>query len=718
MPLGKGNAMKRARSFTRAAWALVLAAFLAMGLAACAQEAQTGEPAEPAQSGAAGQQQSGELYGSPWVTSVIAGNLPAQAPEATADLYLHYSYDYIAAHQDTGGLASVATDVSGELKAAVTGTIKDAAIESDELAQLRILYNQAADLEALEAGGADALRPYLKAIADTKSLEDLNQLLISPDFPFSPWIDVHASAPDMKSAMCAQIIPHMLFADEMASAEIYRDTDDETAAEAYAMMRLKKTVEAQVALPLVSQAEDSTQAVEIANKYFELEKKYGKECVPADDGLDAGYGLYAQQMKLYSADELAAACPNFPLAETIAKAGMGTEGGVIVTYPAWLAAFNGVWTEENFELLRGMTEVKILCECAPFIAPSYFAEARSRLGMPALTADDNAYAACDKTSTFSQLLAKTYVEQTLGEQAVDDLTKLTNNLIDAYIDLVGKTPWLNDQSRENIIDKIDNMALNILYPDGGYFDYGGLKLTPSDQGGTLLGNYLAVKEYNKRQEAALLGQPARAGAIWIQQAPTLQNCFYDPISNSISICPGYVTSVMYSKDMGQEELLGGIGFTIAHEISHAFDYNGSQLNAYGQPIAVFSNEDVQEFVERCKKLASRYSAIDVKPGTKVNGAHTVMEAAADLSGLQAVLVHAKSAGGIDNEKLFGQFASKWAAVYPSSYASALLIDPHPLSNLRVNVSAQMCGEFYDTFNAKEADMMYLAPEERATIWGE
>ena len=283
--------------------------------------------------------------------------------------------------------------------------------------------------------------------------------------------------------------------------------------------------------------------------------------------------------------------------------------------------------------------------------------------------------------------------------------------------LVGDTPWLDPQSRENVIDKIDNMALNILCPDGGYFDYSGLKLAPADEGGTLLGNYLALKAYNDKLEAKLAGQPARASATWLYIRPTAQNCFYDSVSNSINIFPGYITSAVYDKGMGEEELLAGVGFAMGHEMSHAFDFAGSQFNAYGEPIAVFADADVQEFTAKRQKIADYYSTIEVAPGTAVDGAAVSVEATADLCGMQVILERARDIEGFDLEKMFGRLAASWATVYSPAYTDVLLVDEHALNNQRVNASAQMLDEFYDAYGAAEGDAMYLAPESRLAIWG-
>ena len=702
-------------------WAIAFALAMALGLAACAPQADEATSSTAgAESATATSEQSstaqdeGALYGSTWVASIVTGNLPDAAPQATDDLYLHYAYDYAAQHQDDS-FASVIDEARGQLQDAVTATIEDDAVKSPELEQLRIFYDQAADMDAIQAAGAEELKPYLKAVANTKSLAELESLLLSDDFPFSPWIETTISAPDMKSTICVAVMPHMLFSNEETGSQLYQDSDNEQAQAAYEALRSQALSLVCADLSLLSLADDPEQALPSATRMFELEQRYGKDDDPFQY-LHAEYGAQTQAIKALTIDELEAACPNFPMRETLAKLGEAT-GDVIVMYPAWLASFNEVWTEDNFELLRDMTEVKVLRECADFIDPELYAWARSATGQPEPTADQFAYTACDKKETFAQLLAKTYVEQTLGEETVEQLEQLANDLIDSYIELVGETEWLNAESRESIIDKIDNMALNILYPDGGYFDYGELELTRTEDGGTLLGNYLSLKAYNDKLEAQLVGQPARASATWLYMRPTAQNCFYDAVSNSINIFPGYVTSASYTPGMSPEELLAGMGFVVGHEMSHAFDYTGSQFNAFGQPTAVFADTDVEEFVAKQHAIADYYSTIEFAPGVKVDGTATSTEATADLCGMQVVLKRAQALEGFDYEKMFGHIASSWATVYSPAFANLLSIDIHPPNNVRVNTSAQMFDEYYDAFGATEGNAMYLAPDERLELWG-
>ena len=69
-------------------------------------------------------------------------------------------------------------------------------------------------------------------------------------------------------------------------------------------------------------------------------------------------------------------------------------------------------------------------------------------------------------------------------QSKEQLTTMTKELIDTYRTLLNETEWLSAESREKAMEKLDNMRLCVLEPDGGYYDFSGLKLTPTSEGGT------------------------------------------------------------------------------------------------------------------------------------------------------------------------------------------------------------------------------------------
>ena len=46
----------------------------------------------------------------------------------------------------------------------------------------------------------------------------------------------------------------------------------------------------------------------------------------------------------------------------------------------------------------------------------------------------------------------------------------------------------------------------------------------------------------------------------------------------------------------------------------------------------------------------------------------------------------------------------------------VLQDEHPFNYARTNIPVQQFEEFYKTYDIKEGDNMYLAPEDRVTVW--
>lgn len=655
-----------------------------------------------------------ELAGKPWVTSLLSGNLPDERPEAKDDLYTYYCYDYIASHQ--GNDAMLLDDTTVELREANTAVIKDSSKTSHELEQLRIFYNQAADLDALKKAGLSEIQPYLDRVDAVTSIGEMNALLSAEDFPFCPFIVPYVNTDDTRANNIVAIEPNFVLFDIATGAEYYQDGDDPQVQEARVFM--VELMETLPMLDLSAAGMDQYEAYGAATDIADFEKAHGRFATGDATYLKRDFGALAEDVRedAFTLDELCALCPNFPMRETLQNCGKAGSETYVVEHK-WLEAFNACWTEENLDVIKLAAKAKILGETRPFRDPSAMDGLLMLFGQPPTDPDEFAYAACDELDTFSQVLAKTYVEETLGQDAKDRLKSLSEDLIKTYKDSVNQTAWLGEESKQRVLDKLDHMTLNVLEPAGGYFDYSGLELTPSDQGGTLFSNYLKLKQYRLDCESAMIGKPAVPASVWFVIKPTYMNAFYDPGSNSINIFPGFVTSVVYADEMDDAALLGGAGYTIGHEISHSFDYQGAQLDAYGQPNPVLADEDVDNFVSKSAALARYYSGIEMTPGMKVDGQRVVGEAAADLCGMQAILELAGKVKDFDYEEFYRSTALMWATVLSRELFPVYAIDVHALSNMRVNVNAQMFQEFYDAFGVKEGDGMYLAPEDRIAIWG-
>ena len=664
----------------------------------------------------AGTEAEGGLYGKPWVTAMDAGNLPEEAPAAVDDLILHYTYDIVKEHQDGSEYNGLAA-TSGELKDFMLAYLQDEANDSHDMQQLRLFFDQASDFAALKEAGISELQPYLEMLEGAQSIEELNAVLTSGDFPFDPWISlsVGSMGQDREETNRVFIYPGFLFVDLMQE-EMLVDSDDPMVNTMRQAFIMQKSLYVTDVLSVLGIPEENISALSI--QMLDLEKSYGKYCNTYDVKYDE-YGVYAESLATYTMEELEQVSQNFPLCGILARYGMDRASGYAIQTPEWLEAFNGLWTEENLDLLKQMTKAKILMECRNFLDPDLFKVARTALHVDDPEPRDAAYKACDSSNTFAQVLAKTYAENCLGQEAVDQLTEMAQGLIETYKTLLDSTAWLGEESQQKVLDKLNNMRLNILYPDGGYFSYDDLELVPTEEGGTLIGNYLKLKEYNNQCMNELIDQKARCIVSWLVFPPTMANAFYAEFDNSINIIPGICTSGVYANDMTDSAMLGRIGSCVGHEISHAFDFRGSQMDHYGRPGSIFTDEDVETFLKTCDNLAAYYDTIEYMPGQFVNGKRVNVEAAADLSGMQVILAYAKTLPEYDLTELFEGACNDFVQVGPvgTSY-TYVVADSHPLGCLRVNINAQMFDDFYDTYGCKEGDGMYLAPESRIRFWGE
>ena len=162
--------MKHTKHWIIALTALVLALVMTFGAFAEAL------PAE----------ESKELFGSPWVNSMIIGNLPEAAPDLKDDFYTAVNYDALAANQS--GLYMPVASGAAEVETAIRALLQDDSLTGDEIAQLKIFWEQAADMDTLRSAGYAPVIPYVDRINAATSLEELNAVLTAEDFPFSSYV--------------------------------------------------------------------------------------------------------------------------------------------------------------------------------------------------------------------------------------------------------------------------------------------------------------------------------------------------------------------------------------------------------------------------------------------------------------------------------------------------------------------------------------------------
>ena len=109
--------------------------------------------------------------------------------------------------------------------------------------------------------------------------------------------------------------------------------------------------------------------------------------------------------------------------------------------------------------------------------------------------------------------------------------------------------------------------------------------------------------------------------------------------------------------------------------------------------------------------------MEAAPGIACSGALTLSENIADLGAAQCIVEAARREPDPDFETLFRAVANTWCSPMSRDTAAYYAtLDVHAQDKLRVNRVLQSIDAFYTTFGITEGDGMWVAPEDRVSIW--
>jgi predicted metalloendopeptidase len=315
------------------------------------------------------------------------------------------------------------------------------------------------------------------------------------------------------------------------------------------------------------------------------------------------------------------------------------------------------------------------------------------------------------------LFGKLYVQNFFSQTAKQKVVKLIQDIKDQYEIAIKSSKRLSDTAKKAALDKLYKMRFNIGYPDI-WEDYSILELKEND----IIFNTHAIAKFEHNKNVQKLFQPVDKNE-W-GMSPQSVNAYYNPQFNKFVILAGILNKPFFDHHASDDENYGGIGFIIAHEIGHAFDDQGSLFDADGNMKEWWSSEDHERFEILKKKLIDQANHYEVLPGKFENGPLGIGEIIADLSGAEIItkaymkLIENQN---IDKKeamkKFFINMAKSWRAIYRPEMAKMIIDqDPHPLGEYRINGTLQNMQIFYDTFNIKPGDSMYLDSSKRVKVW--
>jgi endothelin-converting enzyme/putative endopeptidase len=327
--------------------------------------------------------------------------------------------------------------------------------------------------------------------------------------------------------------------------------------------------------------------------------------------------------------------------------------------------------------------------------------------------------------SIGEALGKLYVEKVFPAEAKTKATDMIHNIILAYQNRINNLSWMSGATKLKAIEKLNKITIKVGYPDK-WKDYSALEIKSVAEGGSYFENARNLAKWNFNKGLEKLNKPVDKSE-W-GMSPQTVNAYYNPSYNEIVFPAAILQPPFYNYQADEAVNYGGIGAVIGHEISHGFDDSGARYNADGNLIDWWTAEDLKQFTALGTALADQYSALEPLPGIHVDGKFTLGENIGDLGGinaaydgLQLYLKKNGNPGLIDGFTPEQRFFISWATVWRTktrdeAIKNQVKTDPHSPGMYRAYVPIQNVDAFYDAFEIKKGDKMYVEPEKRVKIW--
>lgn len=324
--------------------------------------------------------------------------------------------------------------------------------------------------------------------------------------------------------------------------------------------------------------------------------------------------------------------------------------------------------------------------------------------------------------SLGEAVGQLYVQAKFPPEAKEKAEKMIANVITAFQNRISNLDWMTDETKNKAIEKLDKFTVKIAYPDE-WEDYSEMQVK---EGNSYAENMLAVGEWAQKKNIAEISEPVDK-TKW-GMPPQTVNAYFNPLNNEIVFPAAILQPPFYNYTADEAVNYGGIGAVIGHEISHAFDDSGARFDGDGNVNNWWTPEDLEKFEKRGKALADQYSAIEVLDSVYVNGPFTLGENIGDLGGvlgaydgLQLYYEENGRPEDIDGFTAEQRFFMSWATVWRTltredALRTQIKTDPHSPGIIRATQPLKNIDAFYEAFDIKEGDAMYLAPENRVRIW--
>ena len=582
------------------------------------------------------------------------------------------------------------------------------AVQGSVAQKIRDFYNAGMDTVAINERGYSELQPYfdmIEALDDKDNLAELMGKLHSEGF--GGFFNAGGST-DPKNA-------------EMVIMHLYQgglsltDRDDYLTPETKEMR--DKYVE-HVAKMFQLTGTDSIEAAKKAKGILALETQLAKNSLSRVEMRDPDR-MYNKRSRV----ELQKSTPNFNWDNYFKAAGAPEFDSLNVGMPDFIGKLNKVILNTDLNTLKDYLRWKVIHGSASLLSSELDAENFSFYGnylygqevqQPRWRRILNATSDC-----LGEAVGQLYVEKHFPAEYKERMLNLVGNLRTALGERIKNVDWMSDETKAKALHKLDCFNVKIGYPDK-WKDYRKFEVKPD----SYFQNMHRAFCFENERDMAKIGEPVDKEE-WFMTPQTV-NAYYSPEMNEIVFPAAILQPPFFNMDADDAVNYGGIGVVIGHEMTHGFDDQGRKYDEKGNLNNWWTEEDAAKFAERTQKLVKLFNEFQVR-GNQINGELTLGENIADLGGLNIawdayqMTEEAKANQSIDGftpaQRFFISYGTIWRNNSRDKFIERQVkTDVHSPAEARVNRTLGSMPHFYEAFDIQPENKMYIAPEERASIW--
>jgi putative endopeptidase len=331
---------------------------------------------------------------------------------------------------------------------------------------------------------------------------------------------------------------------------------------------------------------------------------------------------------------------------------------------------------------------------------------------------------------FNSLLNNKYIENNYNERDITFCKNMANNIREIFKNIISRNKWLQPKTKKYAIFKLNKLIMNIeptkLTTNDPLLNY-----NPND----FIGNLEKLLEWRTTQfvqnnvpviKNLMYFDFTQYPPAILSQPSFLVNARYSLDENAMYIPMAYIQKPFIDLDeRGIEYNLAYMGFTIAHELSHALDDLGSQYDYKGELKNWWTDKDKRKYKQIQNDIIIQYNKFASYDKIQMDASTTIGEDIADISGLticeeylQNVHVKDKNIPVINRQSyadLYIYFTYQLRQhIKRKSVQYELIKNPHPLDKYRANVPLSRSEIFRTLYNVQPEDHMYWT--NKTNIW--